>query len=115
EAVVNGKWTAGRVMLRLLGIDGRSRLAALGRRHSVSSIPLLPLSCKVPLPNTIFYLFLGNAELRLRHLDEARAAYDHVLNVSPQYARSFLGRGQVAFQKARGACEPGDVDIQDLE
>jgi tetratricopeptide (TPR) repeat protein len=62
----------------------------------------------------VLYLFLGNAAGKLEDLDGADRFYDRALELSPQYARALVGRAEVLFHRARGACEADAVDVGGL-
>lgn len=46
------------------------------------------------------YLMLGNAYGRRGDLDDAEAAYENALSVNNEYARGYIGLGEVYFQRA---------------
>lgn len=58
----------------------------------------------------VFQLFLGHSAGRLGNLDDAEASYRRAIDANPAYPRARLGLAEVAFQRAKGTCEQGQID-----
>jgi tetratricopeptide (TPR) repeat protein len=66
----------------------------------------------------VLYLFLGYAEGSLGNLAAAREAFQHALAIDAEFARAYLGLGEVQFQESLGkpdACAHGAVDVSGIQ
>ncbi len=51
---------------------------------------------------------------KLKYWNQAQDYYRRVLELDGEYSRAWLGYADTGFQKARGNCEPGKVDVTGL-
>jgi tetratricopeptide (TPR) repeat protein len=66
----------------------------------------------------VLYLFLGYAEGSLRNLAAAREAFQRALTINPEFARAYLGFGEVQFQESLGkpdACGRDSVNVSGIQ
>jgi tetratricopeptide (TPR) repeat protein len=63
----------------------------------------------------VIYLFLGNAALNLQEWSEAHAWFSQALEVSPGYARAYVGHGLTYFQEAIASLPEQPADVELLE
>jgi tetratricopeptide (TPR) repeat protein len=66
----------------------------------------------------VLYLFMGYTAGKLGQLDAARGYFEHALKINPEFARAYLGLGEVRFQESLGkpeACARDSVDVAGLQ
>jgi tetratricopeptide (TPR) repeat protein len=66
----------------------------------------------------VLYLFMGYTAGKLGQLDAARGYFEHALKIDPEFARAYLGLGEVRFQESLGkpeACARDSVDVAGMQ
>jgi tetratricopeptide (TPR) repeat protein len=66
----------------------------------------------------VLYLFLGVTEGKLDDLAAARTSFQHALAINPEFARGYLGLGEVQLQESLGnpdACTRNTINVSGMQ